>query len=118
MIDVHVSKRRNTMAARTFFTSIVKAHTCPEDVNTDLAAPLLRVVDELFSAAFHDTGQYANNRIENNHGVFGRRSQLIAARSQPGRRLLLASGVGRVHVDSGSYEDTRSKMCRFHMSTP
>jgi hypothetical protein len=32
------------------------------------AAPLLRVVDELFPTAFDDTGQDANNRIENDHG--------------------------------------------------
>lgn len=30
----------------------------------DLAAPLLRVVDELLPGVLHDTTQYANNRIE------------------------------------------------------
>ena len=34
----------------------------------DLAAPLLRVVDELIPEAVHDTEQYRNNRIENDHG--------------------------------------------------
>jgi transposase-like protein len=40
----------------------------PREVTTDLAAPLLRVVDELLPDAFHDTTQYANNRIECDHG--------------------------------------------------
>jgi transposase-like protein len=29
---------------------------------------LLRVADELFPDAIHDTEQYSNNRIENDHG--------------------------------------------------
>lgn len=68
VIDVYVSKQRTIVAARMFFTSIVKAHGCPEDITTDFASPLLRVVDELFPTAFDDTGQDANNRIENDHG--------------------------------------------------
>jgi len=35
---------------------------------SDLAAPLLRVVDELLPEVLHDTTQYANNRIECDHG--------------------------------------------------
>ena len=40
----------------------------PTDVTTDLAAPLLRVVDDLLPEVLHDTTQYANNRIECDHG--------------------------------------------------
>jgi len=68
VIDVYVSKRRNIGAARKFFTDVLTAHGRPAEVTTDLAAPLLRVVDELFPDAVHDTEQYANNRIENDHG--------------------------------------------------
>ena len=31
-------------------------------------APLLRVVDDLLSEVLHDTTQFANNRIECDHG--------------------------------------------------
>jgi transposase-like protein len=44
------------------------AHGRPSEVTTDLAAPLLRVIDELIPEAFHDTEQYSNNRIETDHG--------------------------------------------------
>ena len=37
------------------------------EVTTDLA-PLLRVVDELIPDVVHDTDQYSNNRVENDHG--------------------------------------------------
>ncbi|MCP4960239.1 MAG: IS6 family transposase [Actinomycetia bacterium] len=68
VIDVYVSKRRNIAAARKFFESALAVHRRPAEVTTDLAAPLLRVVDELIPEAIHDTEQYANNRIEWDHG--------------------------------------------------
>mgnify|MGYP002632820263 FL=1 len=40
----------------------------PREVTTDLAAPLLRVVDDLLPEVLHDTSQFANNRIECDHG--------------------------------------------------
>ena len=51
VIDIYVSKRRNTAAARRFFKSVLGDHGRPTEVTTDLAAPLLRVIDEvLFDA--------------------------------------------------------------------
>lgn len=94
VIDVFVSKRRDIASARTFFTTMLQAHGRPEDVTTDLAAPLLRVVDELFPDAYHDTARYANNRIENDHGR-------LKARLKPMRGLRTdrtASNVIRGHA--------------------
>jgi IS6 family transposase len=68
VIDVYVSKRRNIAAARKFFADALVAHGRPAEVTTDLAVPLFRVVDELIPDAVHDTEQYANNRVENDHG--------------------------------------------------
>ena len=60
VIDVHVSKRRNIAAARKFFADALVAHGRPAEVTTDLAAPLLRVVDELFPDGVHDIKQQSN----------------------------------------------------------
>jgi len=68
VIDVYVSRRRNIAAARAFFKTILKSRERPREVTTDLAAPLLHVVDELLPDVLHDTSQYANNRIEWDHG--------------------------------------------------
>ena len=68
VIDVYVSKRRNIAAAQKFFTDALSNHGRPAEVTTDLAAPLLRVIDELMPEAVHETEQYANNRSENDHG--------------------------------------------------
>jgi transposase-like protein len=68
VIDVLVSKRRNVTAATRFFEMMLSGSERPTEVTTDLAAPLLRVVDELLPEALHDTTQYANNRVECDHG--------------------------------------------------
>jgi IS6 family transposase len=68
VIDVYVPTRRNLGAARHFFATALVAHGRPVEVTTDLAAPPLRVVDELLPGVVHDTEPYSNNRVENDHG--------------------------------------------------
>ena len=68
VIDVLVSKRRNIPAATKFFQTMLVGRDRPREVTTDLAAPLLRVVDDLLPEVLHDTTQYGNNRIECDHG--------------------------------------------------
>ena len=47
---------------------MLAARDRPREVTTDLAAPLLRVIDDLLAEVLDDTTQYANNRIECDHG--------------------------------------------------
>jgi IS6 family transposase len=68
IIDVYVSPRRDTQAARRFFVTALRAHREPTEVVTDRAWTLRAVIDELVPGAFHNTEQYANNRIESDHG--------------------------------------------------
>jgi transposase-like protein len=68
VIDVNVSKRRNVDAATRFFETMLAGRDRPREITTDLAAPLLRVVDDLLPEVLHDTSQFANNRIECDHG--------------------------------------------------
>lgn len=68
VIDVFPSPRRNLRAARTFFSRALDAHEEPDEVVTDLAQALETVIEELIPDAFHNTEQYANNRIECDHG--------------------------------------------------
>ena len=94
IIDVFVSKRRNVAAATRFFEMMLAGRERPTDVTTDLAAPLLRVVDDLLAEVLHDTSQYANNRIECDHGR-------LKARLRPMRGLRTdrtASTVIRGHA--------------------
>jgi transposase-like protein len=68
VIDVYVSARRDIAAARGFFIAALTAHGQPDEVITDHAPTLGYVIEELLPDAFHNTEQYANNRVECDHG--------------------------------------------------
>ena len=69
VIDVFVSSRRDATAARRFFQqAIATTAMIPVEVVTDRAAAYPAVLDELLPMAWHRTEQYANNRVEADHG--------------------------------------------------
>jgi IS6 family transposase len=68
VVDVFVSQRRDIASARRFFSTALAAHRPPAEVITDRAPALANVIEELIPAAFHNTGQYENNRCECDHG--------------------------------------------------
>jgi len=68
VVDVYVSASRDIAAARRFCTAALVASGEPEEEVTDLARALGHVIEELLPAAFHNTEQYANNRVECDHG--------------------------------------------------
>ncbi len=68
VIDVYVSKKRDTVAARRFFSTAISVHGEPVEVTTDKARTLAKAISELAPSARHDTTQYANNRVEADHG--------------------------------------------------
>jgi transposase-like protein len=68
IIDVLVSARRDFRAARQFFDTALRSHGEPVEVATDRASALRAAIEGLIPAAFHNTEQYANNRVECDHG--------------------------------------------------
>jgi len=64
----------------------VAAHGEPAEVTTDLAPSLLTAVAEAVPDAFHDTAQYANSRVECDHGR-------LKARLRPMRGLKTERGL-------------------------
>jgi IS6 family transposase len=105
VIDVLLSARRDLTAARTFFTRAVATAVVPVEVTTDRAPAYPRVLDELAQTAMHDTAQYANNRVEADHGR-------LKARLRPMRGLktfrsarILATGHAFVqNLSRGQYD--------------
>ena len=81
VIDVFVSPRRDTAATRRFFErAIGTTRVTPIEVTTDRAAAYPAVLDDLLPARWPRTDQYANNRIECDHGR-------LKARPRPMRGL-------------------------------
>jgi transposase-like protein len=69
VIDIFVSPRRDAKAARRFFErAIGSTGVRPIEVITDQAATYPVVLEELLPATWHRTEQYANNRVECDHG--------------------------------------------------
>ena len=69
VIDVFMSTHRDVKAARRFFQrAIGTTKATPVQVVTDRAPIYPLVLEELLPAAWHCTEQYANNRIEADHG--------------------------------------------------
>jgi len=94
-----------TAAARRFFErAIGTTRVTPIEVTTDRAAAYPAVLDDLLPAAWHRTDQYANNRIECDHGR-------LKARLRPMRgsnRTAVPRRVGRAclvqNLRRGHYE--------------
>ena len=98
VIDVFVSPRRDASAARRFFErAIGTTAMIPVKVVTDQAAAYPAVLDELVPTAWHRIEQYANNRVEADHGR-------LKARLRP------IVGSSRTAVPGSSSQGTRS--CR------
>jgi len=105
VIDVYVSARRDIAAARRFFTSAITAHCTPDEIVTDLAQALETVIEEVAPNTFHNTEQYANNRVECDHGR-------LKARLRPMRGLktdrtapvVIAGHAFMQNVRRGHYE--------------
>jgi transposase, IS6 family len=94
VIDVFVSKKRDLKAAKAFFAIAIRSHGEPAEITSDRAHALVRVIAELLPAALHDATQYANNRVEADHGR-------LKARLRPMRGLKrdrTASVVCRCHA--------------------
>ena len=62
-----------------FFTRALVMGTVPVEVTTDRAPVYPGVLDELVPSAMHTTEQYANNRVEADHGRLKRDSGRCAA---------------------------------------
>jgi transposase-like protein len=115
VIDVYVSPRRDTHAARRFFTGVLRDHGEPAEVVTDRAWALRAVVDELMCDVFHHTEPYANNRIEADHGrLKARLRPMPGLKRDHTARVILAGHAFIQNLRRGHYElgvDARPGRC-------
>ena len=105
IIDVYVSARRDTQAARRFFTRALQDHGEPTEVVTDRAWTLLAIINELIPGAFHNTAQYANNRIETDHGrLKSRLRSMRGLKTDRSARTIIAGHAFMQNLRRGHYE--------------
>jgi transposase-like protein len=105
VIDINVSTRSDTEAARRFFAQVLRAHRRPRAVVTDKAPALLAVAGEVLVGVEHDTGRYANNRVECDHGRLKARLRPMRGLKRDRSACIVIAGHAFVqNVRRGDYE--------------
>jgi IS6 family transposase len=106
---------RHAVGRRRFFERAIGAtNLTPVEVVTDQAPVYPAVLEEFLPAAWHRTEQYANNRVEADHG---RLKVATDARAQPGpqrqrdhRRARLHQNLRRGHSELAVEEPTNRRL--------
>jgi transposase-like protein len=103
---VFVSPRRDAKAARRFFErAIGTTKVLPVEVITDRAATYPIVLEALLPAPWHRTEQYANNRVEADHGRLKSRLRPMRGLKQDRSARVIIGGHAFVqNVRRGHYE--------------
>jgi transposase-like protein len=106
VIDVFVSAHRDAKAARRFFEQAIgMTKVTPVEVVTDRAATYPMVLEELLPAPWHRTEQYANNRVEADHGRLKARLQPMRGLKQDRNAAVIVAGHAFVqNLRRGHYE--------------
>jgi transposase-like protein len=106
VVDVFVSPRRDARAARRFFErAIGTTKITPVEVVTDHAPVYPGVLEELVPAAWHRTDQYANNRIEADHGRLKARLWPMRGLKQDRSARIVITGHAFIqNIRRGHYE--------------
>src|ERR1700719_1456112 len=92
-------------AARRVFASALSAHDARVEVVRDRAPALRATIDELIPAAFHNTEQYANNRIECDHGrLKARLRPMRGLKRDRSARVIVRGHALMQNVRRGHYE--------------
>ncbi len=106
VVDVFVSPRRDARAARRFFErAIGTTKITPVEVVTDHAPVYPGVLEELVPAAWHRTDQYANNRIEADHGrLKARLWPMRGLKQDRSARIVITGHAFFQNIRRGHYE--------------
>ena len=106
VIDVYVSSWRDTKAAhRLFERAIGTTKIAPAEVITDQAPVDPAVLEELLPASWHRTDQYANNRVEADHGKLKARLRPMRGLKQDrSARVVIAGHAFVQNLRRGHYE--------------
>jgi transposase-like protein len=106
VVDVFVSPRRDTTAARRFFEhAIGTTKVTPVEVVTDHAPVYPGVLEELAPAAWHRTDQYANNGVEADHGrLKARLGPMRGLKQDYSARVVIAGHAFVQNLRRGCYE--------------
>jgi transposase, IS6 family len=110
VIDVFVSARRDAKAAHRFFErAIGTTAIIPVEVATDHAAAYPAVLGERLPGAWQRAEQYANHRVEADHGRLKARLRPMRALQQDHRARVVIAGHDSVQNIRRAHDERRSR---------
>ena len=110
VIDVFVSARRDATAARRFLERAIGAtKLTPVEVVTDQAPVYPALLEEFLPAAWHRTEQYANNRVEADHGRLKARLRPMRGLKQDRSARVIIAGHAFIQNFGGATTNWRSR---------
>ena len=77
VLDVFVSKRRNKIAAKEFFSKLFGQYDKPSRITTDRLRLYRSVVRETYPDSKHVKAKWKNNRVENSHIIVREREKKL-----------------------------------------
>jgi IS6 family transposase len=103
---VFIATRRDATAVRRFLErAIGTTKVRPAGITTDRAPGYPAVLEELLASAWHRTDQYANNRVEADHGRLKSRLRPMRGLKQDRSARVIIGGHAFVqNVRRGHYE--------------
>ena len=105
VIDVLVSPRRDSQAARGFFARALTRGRAPIEITTDRAAVYPRVVEQAAPGARHVFERYENNRVEADHGrLKARLRPMRGVKTVSSLRVIAAGHAFVQNLRRGHYE--------------
>jgi transposase-like protein len=106
VIDVFLSPRRNTDAARRFFAQAInRTRISPVEATTDRYRVYPGVLDEMLPAALHCTEVHANNALETDHGrLKARLRPMRGLKRDRTARVIVASHAFIQNLRRGFYD--------------
>jgi transposase-like protein len=113
VVDVFVSTRRDADAAERFFKQAIGAtQVRPVEVTTDRAPVYPAVLEALLPAAWHRTDQYANNRLECDHGRLKARLRPMRGLKQDRSAEVIIAGQAFVQTSGAGITSWRLRSWR------
>jgi transposase-like protein len=113
VVDVFVSTRRDAGAAERFFKQDIGAtQVRPVEVTTDRAPVYPAVLEALLPAAWHRTDQYANNRLECDHGRLKARLRPMRGLKQDRSAEVIIAGQAFVQTSGAGITSWRLRSWR------
>ncbi|WP_312620214.1 IS6 family transposase, partial [Agrobacterium pusense] len=83
VLDILVQQRRNTKAARRFFSRLVRQFGEPRVVVTDKLGSYVKPIQAIAPSADHRAHKGLNNRIENSHRQTRKRAKIMGRFKSP-----------------------------------